>query len=61
MHRIDRVLATDGSPERLLQLKPEIDRINMFPVSEKIQLELPVSLIRVNFLRAFWSWATGQW
>ena len=61
MHRIDRILATDGSPERLLQLKPEIDRINMFPVSEKVQLELPVGLIGVNFLRAFWSWATGQW
>ena len=46
IHRLDEVLAEDDYEEQLLRLKPEIDRINAFPVSEKIQLELPVGLIK---------------
>ena len=61
MHRIDRILSEDDGEEQLSCLKPEIDRINMFPVSEKLQLELPVGLFRLRFLRVFWSWLTGQW
>ena len=61
MHRIDNILAEEDYQEKLTLLKPEIDRINMFPVSEKIQLELPVGLGRIKLLRALWSWVTGQW
>ncbi|MFC1929003.1 TIGR04190 family B12-binding domain/radical SAM domain protein [Chloroflexota bacterium] len=61
MHRIDDILSADNCEEELYRLKPEIDRINTFPVSEKIQLELPVGLVRLRFLRTFWSWLTGQW
>jgi len=61
MHRIDDILSTDDYQEELLQLKPEIDRINMFPVSEKIQLELPVGLVKLKPWRSLWSWVTGQW
>ncbi|MFC2051970.1 TIGR04190 family B12-binding domain/radical SAM domain protein [Chloroflexota bacterium] len=61
MRRIDNILSSDNSQEELSRLKPEIDRINMFPVSEKIQLELPVGLVNIRFLRTFWAWLTGQW
>lgn len=61
MHRIDEILSAEDCQEQLLRLKPEIDRINMFPVSEKIQLELPVGLGKINFGRAFWSWLTRRW
>jgi len=59
MHRIDSLLAGDDYQEKLSRLKPEIDRINMFPVSEKLQLELPVGLVNLRFFRAFWAWLTG--
>ncbi len=61
MHRIDSILSSDDSREQLARLKPEIDRINMFPVSEKMQLELPVGLVNFRLLRTFWAWLTGQW
>jgi len=49
MCRLDRVLSNDNTAEELLRLKPEVDRINAFPVSEKIQLELPTGLIKLKF------------
>ncbi len=61
MHRIDEILTAGDCQEQLLRLKPEIDRINIFPVSEKMQLELPVGLGKINFGRAFWSWLTRRW
>ena len=61
MHRIDNVLSEEDYQEKLTRLKTEIDRINMFPVSEKIQLELPVGLVKFRLLRALWAWVTGQW
>ncbi len=60
MHRIDEILSTDGCQEKLSQLKAEIDRINMFPVSEKIQLELPVGLIKLRPWYPLWSWLTKR-
>ena len=60
MHRIDAILSTGGYQEKLSQLKAEIDRINMFPVSEKIQLELPVGLIKLKPWRSLWSLVTGR-
>lgn len=61
MHRIDSLLSNEGSEEKLVELKPEIDRINCFPVSEKIQLELPVGLIKLKPWHVLWSWLTGRW
>jgi hypothetical protein len=60
MHRIDEVLAGDNPDEALARLKPEVDRINAFPVSEKIQLELPMGKIKLRFLNTVWSWLTGK-
>lgn len=61
MHRIDELLAKGDHQEELSRLKAEVDKINMFPVSEKIQLELPLGLIKLKPWRALWSWVTGRW
>jgi len=58
-HRIDDILSR-GDFEELSQLKPEIDEINAFPVVERRQLELPVGLVKLKFLRSLWSWATQR-
>ncbi|MFC1943166.1 TIGR04190 family B12-binding domain/radical SAM domain protein [Chloroflexota bacterium] len=60
MHRIDGILARGDYQEELHLLKAEVDKINAFPVSEKIQLELPMGLIKLRPWRALWSWATGK-
>jgi B12-binding domain/radical SAM domain protein len=60
MHRIDDILSTDGYQEELSRLKPEIDRLNTFPVSEKIQLELPVGLVKLRPWHFLWSWVTRR-
>jgi len=54
MHRIDDILSRGNYQEELSHLKADIDRINMFPVSEKRQLELPVGLVKLKFWRLFW-------
>ena len=54
MHRIDDIMSRGNYQEELSHLKAEIDRINMFPVSEKRQLELPVGLVKLKFWRLFW-------
>ena len=60
MHRLDDILGKDSYEEELSGLKPEVDRINDFPVSEKIQLELPIGLVKLRFLNSLWSWLTGR-
>jgi B12-binding domain/radical SAM domain protein len=59
MHRMDEILA-QGNPEQgLPRLKPAVDRINAYPVGEKIQLELPLGLIKLKFWRAPWYLRAG--
>jgi hypothetical protein len=58
MHRIDAIM-DKGNLEEIPLLKAEVDRINAFPVSEKIQLELPVGLVKLRFLNTIWSWISG--
>jgi len=60
MRRIDVILARDDYQEELSRLKAEVDTVNAFPVSEKIQLELPVGLIKLRPWRALWSWISGR-
>jgi radical SAM superfamily enzyme YgiQ (UPF0313 family) len=59
-HRIDDILSK-GNAQELSHLKAEVDKINMFPVSDKAQLELPVGLIKLKPWRSLWSWVTGRW
>ncbi|MDD5323688.1 MAG: TIGR04190 family B12-binding domain/radical SAM domain protein [Methylococcales bacterium] len=59
-HRIDEILSKDNYQEELSRLKGEIGRINALPVSEKTELELPVGLIKLKFVRAIWYWLTGR-
>ena len=61
MQHIDDILSRDGNQqEELSILKAEIDQINMLPVSEKRELELPLGLIKLKPWRALWSWVTRQ-
>ncbi|MBA7707800.1 hypothetical protein ES703_116683 [subsurface metagenome] len=60
MHRIDGILARGDYHEELSRLKARVDEINMFPVSEKTQLELPVGLVKLRPWHSLWSWATGK-
>lgn len=60
MHRIDEILAGNNQAEGLAGIKAEVDRINSFPVSEKIQLELPVGLVKLKVLSYLWSWVSGK-
>jgi len=60
MHRIDEILKGDNQEQELAAIKPEVDRLNAFPISEKIQLELPVGLIKLKVIDYLWAWATGK-
>jgi B12-binding domain/radical SAM domain protein len=57
--KIDELLAK-GNTDELSRLKPRIDEINAFPVVERLQLKLPVGLVKLKFLESLWSWATGR-
>jgi len=59
-HRIDDILSRGDYQEELSRLKPRIDEINASPVVERLQLELPVGLVKLKFLRSLWSWATER-
>jgi len=58
-HRIDDILSGDNY-EELSHLKAQVDEINVFPVAEKAQLEVPLPFIKLRPLRALWSLVTGR-
>ena len=58
-HRIDDLLSKDNI-EEIDRLKPEVDRINTFPVAEKIQLEVPPPFIKLKPFQALWYSLTGR-
>jgi len=58
-HRIDDLLSKNDI-EEIDHLKPEVDRINTFPVAEKIQLEVPPPFIKLKPFRALWYSLTGR-
>jgi B12-binding domain/radical SAM domain protein len=58
-HRIDDLLSKNDF-EEIERLKHEVDRINAFPVAEKIQLEVPPPLIGLKPLQALWYSLTGR-
>ncbi len=60
MHRMDDLLAGGNLEEELPRLKPILDRINAYPVSETVQLELPVGWIKLKPWGALWAWVTGR-
>ena len=53
-HRIDDLLG-QGKLDEITALKPEVDKINVFPVAEKIQLEVASPLIGLKPFHALWS------
>ena len=58
-HRIDDLLSKNNI-QSIDSLKPEVDRINAFPVAEKIQLEVPSPRIGLKPFRALWYSFTGR-
>jgi len=58
-HRLDDLLSKNNI-EEIDRLKPEVDRINTFPVAEKIQLEVPPPFIKLKPLQALWFLMTGR-
>jgi B12-binding domain/radical SAM domain protein len=57
--RLDDLLSKNNI-EEIDRLKPEVDRINTFPIAEKIQLEVPPPFIKLKPLRALWFLMTGR-
>jgi len=60
MQHIDGLMSQGNLEKQLPNLKTIIDEINMLPVSEKTQLELPVGLIKLKPWRPLWSWLTKR-
>ncbi|MBM3167122.1 MAG: TIGR04190 family B12-binding domain/radical SAM domain protein [Chloroflexi bacterium] len=58
-HHIDNLLA-QGKHQEIEILKPEVDKINGFPVAEKIQLEVTPPLMPIKPFHALWSVLTGK-
>ena len=61
VYRMEELQAKGVLEEELPRLKAEVDKINNFSVSEKLQLELPVGLIKFKVWRTLWYWLTGHW
>jgi B12-binding domain/radical SAM domain protein len=57
---IDGILSRGDGEGELSRLKARIDQINMSPLTNWAELELPLGLIKVKFLRSLWSWATER-
>ncbi len=53
-------LLSKNDIEAIDRLKAEVDKINMFPIAEKIQLEVPPPFIKLKPLRALWYSLTGR-
>ncbi|MFC2013202.1 TIGR04190 family B12-binding domain/radical SAM domain protein [Chloroflexota bacterium] len=59
MRRIDDIIA-GGNLEELDGLREEINRVNMFPVSDRKELELPTGMIKLKLWRPLWTWLTRR-
>ena len=57
-HRISELWEGDNRCEGIESLKAEVDRINTFRASEREELELPIGLTKLKFLRPLWSLLT---
>jgi B12-binding domain/radical SAM domain protein len=59
-HRIDELMAGSSLEEELPQLKSAVDKINAYPVSDRIELELPIGWFKLKPWRAIWSLLSGR-
>lgn len=51
--RIDEIMKS-GHTEKLVALKPEMDRVNGFRAVQHRQLEIPLGLVRLRYLSSLW-------
>ena len=59
-HRISEIWEGDNRREGIESLKAEVDRINAFRASEREELELPIGIMKLKFLRPLWSLITAR-
>jgi B12-binding domain/radical SAM domain protein len=59
-HRISELWEGNNSCGEIDGLKAEVDRINAFRASEREELELPIGLMKLKFLRPLWSLLTTR-
>jgi B12-binding domain/radical SAM domain protein len=57
--KIDALLQS-GKREEIAKLKPEMDRINGFQAAERLELEIPVGLVRLRYFSAAWNALFGK-
>ena len=48
-------LGKDGKDDQIVLLKPEMDRVNGFSAAERLQLQMPLGLIRLRYFSAVWN------
>jgi B12-binding domain/radical SAM domain protein len=59
-HRISDIWCRENHHEELESLKVEVDKINAFRASERLELELPIGLTKLKFLRPLWALLTSR-
>jgi hypothetical protein len=57
--KIDALMQS-GKREEIAALKPEMDRINGFQAAERLELEIPVGLVRLRYFSAAWNALFGK-
>jgi hypothetical protein len=69
LERIESAKALEGKIEELIEagrtdeiaaLQPEMDRINGFRAAERLELEIPVGLVRLRYISALKSLLSGR-
>jgi hypothetical protein len=56
--RIDQI--GPDNPGELEVLKPQVDKINALRANERDELEMPMGLRKLKFLRSLWSLVAGR-
>ena len=51
--KIAKIMQT-GDKAELWRLKPEIDKINGFSAAERLELEIPIGMVRLRYFNAVW-------
>ena len=57
--KIDKIVES-GQLDDLQLLKPELDEVNGFQAAERLELEIPIGLIRLRYLSAAWRALFGK-
>ncbi len=59
-HRIGEIWCRDDHYKGLESLKAEVEKVNALQANERAELELPIGLTKLKFLRPLWSLLTAR-